>query len=66
MEGNGVVLSFYRVFGIGRRSGVQVVRDLAGVYRIRDGMIASERVYLDRDAALEAAGLRRSGDATLP
>ena len=42
-EGHGVVLSFYRATGIGRQSGVEVVRDLAGVYRIRDGLIASER-----------------------
>jgi ketosteroid isomerase-like protein len=34
-----------------------VVHRLAGVYRIRDGQIASEHVYLDLDAALEAAGL---------
>ena len=57
-EGCGVVLSFYRGTGIGRQSGVEVVRDLAGVYRIRDGLIASERVSLDREEALEAAGLR--------
>jgi ketosteroid isomerase-like protein len=57
-EGHGVVLSFYRATGIGRQSGVEVVRDFAGVYRIRDGLIASERVYLDREEALEAAGVR--------
>jgi ketosteroid isomerase-like protein len=57
-EGRGVILSFYRATGIGRQSGVEVVRDLAGVYRIRDGLIASERVYLDREEALNAAGLR--------
>jgi ketosteroid isomerase-like protein len=57
-EGHGVILSFYRATGIGRQSGVEVVRDLAGVYRIRDGLIASERVYLDREEARKAAGLR--------
>jgi ketosteroid isomerase-like protein len=34
------------------------VRELTGVYRIRDGKIARERIYLDRDKALEAVGLR--------
>jgi ketosteroid isomerase-like protein len=53
-----LVVSFYRGIGVGRESGVEVVRDLTGVYRIRDGKIASERIYLDRDEALEAAGLR--------
>jgi hypothetical protein len=40
-----------------------VARDLAAVYRIRDGLIASEWVYLDRAEALEAAGLRRADSA---
>jgi ketosteroid isomerase-like protein len=42
-DGDGVVVGFYRVFGTGRRSGVEVAGDLAAVYRIRDGLIASER-----------------------
>ncbi len=42
---------------MGRESGIEVVRDLAGVYRIRDGKIASERIYLDREEALKAVGL---------
>ena len=50
-------MSFYRAIGIGRESGVEVVRDLTGVYRLRDGLIVSEHVYLDREVALEAAGL---------
>jgi ketosteroid isomerase-like protein len=57
-EGDGVVVSFYRSISIGRKSGVEVVRDLTGVSRIRDGLIASETVYLDREEALKAAGLR--------
>jgi len=51
------VVCFYRVASVGRRSGAEVVRDLAGVYRIRDGLIAEERIYLDRGKAREAAGL---------
>jgi ketosteroid isomerase-like protein len=57
-EADDVVVSFYRGIGVGRESGVEVVRQLTGVYRIRDGKIASDRIYLDRREALEAAGLR--------
>ena len=56
-EADDVVVSFYRAIGIGREGGVEVVRDLTGVYRLRDGLIVSEHVYLDREVALEAAGL---------
>jgi steroid delta-isomerase-like uncharacterized protein len=57
-EADDEVVSFYRWIGVGRESGVEVARDLTGVHRIRDGKIASERIYLDREEALEAAGLR--------
>ena len=57
-ERGDVVVSSYRATFVGRRSGAEVVHVLAGVYRIRDGQIASEHVYLDLDEALEAAGLR--------
>ncbi len=56
-EGDGVVVSFYRSISTGRSSGVEVARDLTGVSRIRDGLIAHERVFLDRDEALEFAGV---------
>ncbi len=51
-----VVVAFHRAGGVGRESGVEVVRDLTTLFQIRDGKIASERIYLDRDEALEAAG----------
>jgi len=57
-EGHGVVVTFYRGVSTGRQSGVEVTCDFAAIYRIRDGLIASERVYLDREEALKAAGLR--------
>ena len=57
-EGDGVVVSFYRSISTGRESGVEVVRELAGVHRIRDGLIARERIFLDRGEALKAAGRR--------
>ena len=56
-EADDAVVSFYRGIAVGRKSGIELVRELAGVYRIRDGKIASERIYLDRDEALEAVGL---------
>jgi ketosteroid isomerase-like protein len=56
--GDGVVVSFYRSISTGRKSGIEVVRDLTGVHRIRDGLIAVDEVFLDRDEALKAAGLR--------
>ena len=56
-DGEDVVVSLYRATGVGRMSGAEVSRGFAGVYRIRDGKIASERVYLDLNEALEAAGL---------
>ena len=58
VDGENVVVSSYRATFIGRQSGAEVVHRLAGVYRIRDGQIASEHVYLDLDDALEAAGLQ--------
>lgn len=63
-DGDGIVVGFYRAVGVGRHSGVGVSRDLAAVYRIRDGLIASERVFLDRKEALVAAGLQQT-DPTL-
>ena len=56
-EADDMVVSFYRAKGVGRKSGIEVVRELAGVYRVRDGKIASERIYLDRANALKAVGL---------
>jgi len=56
-QGDGVVVSFYRSISTGRSSGVEVVRDLTAVSRLRDGLIASERVFLDRDEALKVAGV---------
>jgi ketosteroid isomerase-like protein len=57
-EADDAVVSFYRGIAVGRESGVEVVRDLTGVYWFHDGLIVSERVYLDREEALKAAGLR--------
>ena len=55
---DGRVLSLHRVIATGRKSGVEVVHMLGGVYELRDGKIVKERIYRDRTEALEAAGLR--------
>ena len=57
------LLAFIECSALAGAAGVEVARDLAAVYRIRDGLIASEWVYLDRAEALEAAGLRRADSA---
>jgi hypothetical protein len=41
-----------------------VVREVAAVHRIRIGLNASARVYLDRDEAVAAAGLHESVDSS--
>jgi ketosteroid isomerase-like protein len=51
------VLSLHRVIATGRASGVEVIRELGGLYEIRDGKIVRDWIYLDQAEALEAAGL---------
>lgn len=53
----GRVLTFHKVIATGRGSGVQVVRELASVMDIREGLVVRDWIYRDRDEALEAAGL---------
>jgi hypothetical protein len=54
------VLAFMRVTASGRSSGIPAADDMptANVYDLADGKIKRIRVFLDRDKALEAAGLR--------
>jgi hypothetical protein len=42
----------------GRGSGVELESDTAVVFAVRDGRVARIQGYMDRNAALEAAGLR--------
>ena len=55
--GDDRVVTLHRVAATGRESGIEVTRELGGVWEIRDGRIAGFWIYLDRDEALEAAGL---------
>jgi ketosteroid isomerase-like protein len=54
--GDGLV-AFGRTRNRGKASGVETETPLALVTKIRDGKTISIRAYLDRDEALEAAGL---------
>jgi ketosteroid isomerase-like protein len=57
---NGIV-TLHRVIGLGRTSGIETTRELAGLYQLRDGAISRSWIYLDRDEALRDAGPRKSG-----
>jgi hypothetical protein len=52
------VLAFVRVSATGRDSGVEVDLKPAHEFTIRDGLLVRFKAYRDREAALEAAGLR--------
>jgi len=57
LEAGDVLVTFHRGTAVGRQSGVEVVRELTTLFRVRGGKIASERIFLDREEALQAAGL---------
>ena len=56
----GRVLAFMRLTGSGRTSGLQVTdaTPTANVYDLVEGKIRRVRIFMDRQEALEAAGLR--------
>jgi uncharacterized protein (TIGR02246 family) len=51
------VVTLHRVIATGRASGIETVRELGAVLEVRDDLIISQWIYLDRNEALEAAGL---------
>lgn len=51
------VVTLHKVIATGRASGIETVRELGGLIEIRDGLVVSQWIYLDRSEALEAAGL---------
>jgi predicted SnoaL-like aldol condensation-catalyzing enzyme len=55
------VLAFLRVSASGRASGIPAARDTptTNIYDFANGKIKRIRIFLDREQALEAAGLRR-------
>jgi ketosteroid isomerase-like protein len=52
------VLAFLRMSASGRTSGIAHGVPTANLYDLRDGKIRRVRIFLDRDEALRAAGLR--------
>jgi ketosteroid isomerase-like protein len=55
--GDARIVTLHRVFAKGRASGIELDRELGGVWDIRDGLVIKVWIYLDRDEALQAAGL---------
>ena len=56
--GGDQVLFFTRVTSTGRASRIPTVADYANIYDLDAGKIRRVRVFVDRQAALEAVGLR--------
>jgi ketosteroid isomerase-like protein len=52
-----VVVTATRVYGRGRRSGMEISQLLFDVFELRDGKVLRVTEYLDRERALQAAGL---------
>jgi ketosteroid isomerase-like protein len=57
-EGDDRVIAFIRAKGRGRNTGIDVELASAQVWTIRDGKAVHVRLYLDREEALQAAGLK--------
>ena len=55
--GADTVVAVLKASGRARQSGVETELGYAVVYTIRDGKIARGRAFMERDEALEAAGL---------
>jgi ketosteroid isomerase-like protein len=51
------VVVFQREFRRGRGSGIEVEAGTAVIFEVRDGQVVGVQGYMDRAAALEAAGL---------
>jgi ketosteroid isomerase-like protein len=58
------VVAFTHERGRGEASGVEVDRDTAFLFRLRDGKVTEVRGHRDRDQALADLGLTREGDAS--
>ena len=53
-----VQFASYRQSAVGKGSGVPIELEYFAVYEVNDGTVVRTRQYLDRDTALEAAGLQ--------
>jgi ketosteroid isomerase-like protein len=52
------VIALFRMIATGGRSGLELERDDAITYMVRDGKIVRQEYFNDQRAALEAVGLR--------
>ncbi len=57
IDGGEIVVAAVSISGRGRTSGVEIRQRFFHVFEMREGRILRLREYLDRDSALEAAGL---------
>jgi ketosteroid isomerase-like protein len=57
IEAGDVVVVFWREAARSARTDLEVRTDTAGIMRLRDGKIVEIRGYMDRDEALQEAGL---------
>ena len=55
-EQGDLVVALVRAVGKGRESGVEIAADVAMVFEMRAGLVASMRVEPDREAALKLVG----------
>ena len=51
------VLPLFTLTALGRMSGAETSVDVAGVYSVENGKIKRAQIFIDREAALKAAGL---------
>src|SRR5687768_5480412 len=58
IDADDIVVGFIRAMTKGLGSGIELEREDAVVYKLRDGKITHIDYYNDRDQALEAVGLR--------
>ena len=58
IDGGEIVVAATTITGRGRTSGVEIRQRFFYVFEMHEGRILRMREYLDRDSALEAAGLR--------
>ena len=57
IEDGELVVAATRVYGRGRRSGMEISQRLFDVFELRDGKVLRVTEYLDREGAFQAAGL---------
>ena len=59
-DGGDLVVAAVSTSGRGRKSGVEIRQRFFHVFEMREGRILRQREYVERDSALEAAGLTSS------